>query len=289
MTAEGAQQDARDATNVLCQKLKETKDNRDELKRKVEQLTEVFLKLSKPLESIPPSSISVGFDFSSVPTIEKIAKKGRVVDEWIQRLLQQGKEVIQDVVKVHQSLGDIQKEGEKMDDEFSQEIGHLDLTFEALQVLKKIPAHLLVEEGILPHTDKHFQLTKAIRFRINILNEACSKLRESRDKLIDGKSDLEEELLNIFPKVLVGNSGILSANDLFKQIQESVQHEPIHGFGLEIIGQFVRVEHTLEALRKLNKGLKKLPGNASDIHETCEIWNDHSTTPDENEMQGIIR
>ncbi|KAH9328003.1 hypothetical protein KI387_000111, partial [Taxus chinensis] len=116
-----------------------------------------------------------------------------------------------------------------------------------------------------------------------------SKLRESRDKLIDGKSDLEEELLKICPKVSVGNSGILSAYDLFKQIQESVQHEPIHGFGLEIIDRFVRVEHTLEALRKLSKGLKKLPGNASNIHETCEIWNDHSTTPDENEMQGIIR
>ncbi|KAH9324505.1 hypothetical protein KI387_004683, partial [Taxus chinensis] len=40
VTAEGAQQDARDAINVLCQKLKETKDSRDELKGKVEQLTE---------------------------------------------------------------------------------------------------------------------------------------------------------------------------------------------------------------------------------------------------------
>ncbi|KAH9296408.1 hypothetical protein KI387_039996, partial [Taxus chinensis] len=40
VTTEGAQQDARDATNVLCQKLKETKDSRDELKGKVEQLTE---------------------------------------------------------------------------------------------------------------------------------------------------------------------------------------------------------------------------------------------------------
>ncbi|KAH9310472.1 hypothetical protein KI387_025507, partial [Taxus chinensis] len=105
-------------------------------------------------------------------------------------------------------------------------------------VLKQIPSHLLVEEGIIPHTDKHFQLTKAIRFRVKILNEACGKLRESRDKLIDGKSDLEEELLKIFPKVLVGNSGILSADDLFKQFQESVQHEPMHRFGIEIIDQF---------------------------------------------------
>ncbi|KAH9287721.1 hypothetical protein KI387_031838, partial [Taxus chinensis] len=40
VTIEGAQQDAWDVTNVLCQKLKETKDNRDELKGKVEQLTE---------------------------------------------------------------------------------------------------------------------------------------------------------------------------------------------------------------------------------------------------------
>ncbi|KAH9315848.1 hypothetical protein KI387_024475, partial [Taxus chinensis] len=39
VTMEGAQQDAWDATNVLCQKLKETKDSRDELKGKVEQLT----------------------------------------------------------------------------------------------------------------------------------------------------------------------------------------------------------------------------------------------------------
>ncbi|KAH9287720.1 hypothetical protein KI387_031837, partial [Taxus chinensis] len=34
VTTEGAQQDAWDAKNVVCQKLKETKDNRDELKRK---------------------------------------------------------------------------------------------------------------------------------------------------------------------------------------------------------------------------------------------------------------
>ncbi|KAH9294990.1 hypothetical protein KI387_038578, partial [Taxus chinensis] len=40
VTMEGAQQDARDATNMLCQKLKETKYSRDELKGKVEQLTE---------------------------------------------------------------------------------------------------------------------------------------------------------------------------------------------------------------------------------------------------------
>ncbi|KAH9331307.1 hypothetical protein KI387_003415 [Taxus chinensis] len=289
VTAKGAQQDAKDSIDVLCQKLKETKDSRNELKEKVEQLTEVLIKLSTPLESIPSSSVSAGFDFSSVPTIEKIAKKGRVVDEWIQKLLQQGKEVIQDVVKVHQSLGEIQKEGEKMDEEFTEEIGQLDLTCEALQVLKQIPAHLLVEEGVLPHTDKHFQLIKAIKFRVKILNEACSKLRESRDKLIDGKSDLEEELLKICPKVSVGNAGILSADDLFKQVQESIQHEPVHGFDLEVIGQFVRIEHTLEALRKLSKGLKKLPGTASDVHETCEMWNDHSTAPDENEMQGIIR
>ncbi|KAH9308608.1 hypothetical protein KI387_036519, partial [Taxus chinensis] len=88
-----------------------------------------------------------------------------------------------------------------MDDDFSQEIGHLDLTFEDLQALKQIPSQLLVEEGIIPHVDKHFQLTKAIRFRLKILNEACGKLRESKDKLIDGKSDLEEELLKIFQKV----------------------------------------------------------------------------------------
>ncbi|KAH9299435.1 hypothetical protein KI387_031117, partial [Taxus chinensis] len=93
----------------------------------------------------------------------------------------------------------------------------------------------------------------------------------------------------ICPKVSVGNSGVLSADDLFKQVQESVQHEPTHGFGIEIIDRFVRIEHSFEALRKLSKRLKKLPGGASDIHETCEIWNDHSTAPDENEMQGIIR
>ncbi|KAH9316772.1 hypothetical protein KI387_044010 [Taxus chinensis] len=176
-----------------------------------------------------------------------------------------------------------------MDDDLSQEIGHLDLTFEALQALKKIPSHLLVEEGIIPHADKHFQLTKAIRFRVKILNEACGKLRESRDQLIDGKSDLEEELLKICAKVSVGNSGILSADDLFKQIQESIQHEPTHGFGIEIIDRFVKIEHSLEALRKLNKRLKKLPSSASDTHETCEVLSDHSTAPDENEMQGIIR
>ncbi|KAH9294275.1 hypothetical protein KI387_040521, partial [Taxus chinensis] len=85
-----------------------------------------------------------------------------------------------------------------MDEEFTEELGQLDLTCEALQVLKQIPAHLLVEEGVLPHTDKHFQLIKAIKFRVKFLNEACSKLRESRDKLIDGKSDLEEELLKRF-------------------------------------------------------------------------------------------
>ncbi|KAH9320322.1 hypothetical protein KI387_022091, partial [Taxus chinensis] len=96
---EGAQQDAWASIDMLCQKLKETKDNRNELKEKVEQLTEVLIKLSTPLESIPSSSVSTGFNFLSVPTIEKIAKKGRVVDEWIQKLLQQGKEVIQDVVK----------------------------------------------------------------------------------------------------------------------------------------------------------------------------------------------
>lgn len=45
----------------------------------------------------------------------------------------------------------------------------------------------------------------------------------------------------------------------------------------------------MEALRKLSKRLKKLPGSASDIHETYEMWNDHSTAPEENEMQGIIR
>ncbi|KAH9295005.1 hypothetical protein KI387_038593, partial [Taxus chinensis] len=43
------------------------------------------------------------------------------------------------------------------------------------------------------------------------------------------------------------------------------------------------------ALRRLSKRLKKLPGSASDTHETCEVLNDHSTAPDENEMQGIIR
>ncbi|KAH9320962.1 hypothetical protein KI387_015601, partial [Taxus chinensis] len=96
-------------------------------------------------------------------------------------------------------------------------------------------------------------------------------------------------LLKIFPKVSVGNSGVLSADDLFKQFQDSVQHEPTHGFGIEIIERFVRIEHYFEALRKLSKRLKKLASGASDIHETCEIWNDHSTAPDENKMQGIIR
>ncbi|KAH9310452.1 hypothetical protein KI387_025487, partial [Taxus chinensis] len=86
-----------------------------------------------------------------------------------------------------------------------------------------------------------------------------------------------------------GNSSALSADDLFKQVQETVQHEPVDGFDLEVIGQFVRIEHTLEALKRLSKILKKLPGTASDIHETCEMWNDHSTAADENEMQGIIQ
>ncbi|KAH9290867.1 hypothetical protein KI387_034984, partial [Taxus chinensis] len=38
VTIEGAQQDAQDAMNVLCQKLKEMKVSRDELKEKFKQL-----------------------------------------------------------------------------------------------------------------------------------------------------------------------------------------------------------------------------------------------------------
>ncbi|KAH9313863.1 hypothetical protein KI387_022490, partial [Taxus chinensis] len=68
-------------------------------------------------------------------------------------------------------------------------------------------------------------------------------------------------------------------------IQESVQHEPTYGFGLEIIDRFLKIEHSLETLRKFNKRLKKLPGNTSDTQETCEVLSDHSTVPDENEMQ----
>ncbi|KAH9316070.1 hypothetical protein KI387_024697, partial [Taxus chinensis] len=49
------------------------------------------------------------------------------------------------------------------------------------------------------------------------------------------------------------------------------------------------IEHSLEALRRINKRLRKLPGSASDTHETYEVLSDHSTAPDENEMQGIIQ
>ncbi|KAH9323281.1 hypothetical protein KI387_017920, partial [Taxus chinensis] len=80
VTIEGAQQDAQDAMNVLCQKLKETKVSRDELKDKVEQLTEVLLKLSMPSQSTLSSSTPtpIRFDFSSVPVIENINEKGRM-------------------------------------------------------------------------------------------------------------------------------------------------------------------------------------------------------------------
>ncbi|KAH9331918.1 hypothetical protein KI387_004026, partial [Taxus chinensis] len=86
---------------------------------------------------------------------------------------------------VYKSLEEMKKDGDKMNDEFSQEAGNLKLTLEAINALKQIPSQVLVEEGIIPHGDKHFQLAKAIRFKINILSEACGKLRESRDHLID--------------------------------------------------------------------------------------------------------
>ncbi|KAH9315575.1 hypothetical protein KI387_024202, partial [Taxus chinensis] len=105
----------------MCHKLKETKENRDEIKEKVEHLTKVLLKLSKPPKSTPSSSTPIRFDFSSVPMIKKINEKGELVDEWIQRLLLQGKEVIDDTMEVYKSLEDINKDGEKMDDEFSSD------------------------------------------------------------------------------------------------------------------------------------------------------------------------
>ncbi|KAH9296149.1 hypothetical protein KI387_039737, partial [Taxus chinensis] len=89
-----------------------------------------------------------------------------------------------------------------MDDEFSAEFGNLELTFEGLQTRKQVSSCILIKEGIIQHGEKHFQLTKAIRFKINILNEACSKLRESIDQLVDGTNDIEEELVKIYAKVL---------------------------------------------------------------------------------------
>ncbi|KAH9321304.1 hypothetical protein KI387_015943, partial [Taxus chinensis] len=104
-------------------------------------------------------------------------------------------------------------------------------------------------------------------------------------QLVNGANDIEEELVKICAKVLSESSGILPVDDFYKQIQESIQDEPTYGFGLEIIDRFVKIEHSLETLRKLNKRLKKIPSNINDTHETCEVLSDHSTMPDENEMQ----
>lgn len=89
-------------------------------------------------------------------------------------------------------------------------------------------------------------------------------MRESRDQLVNDMNDIEEELVKICAKMLSESLGILPIDDLYKKIQESIQHEPNYGFGLEIINRFVKIEHSLETLRKLNKRLENLPRNASD-------------------------
>ncbi|KAH9331896.1 hypothetical protein KI387_004004, partial [Taxus chinensis] len=83
--------------------------------------------------------------------------------------------------------------------ELTLEARNLELNLEALNALKQVPSWVLVE-GFIPHGDKHFQLTKAIRFKLKILSEACSKLRESRDELIDATSDIKEEFFKILSK-----------------------------------------------------------------------------------------
>ncbi|KAH9327427.1 hypothetical protein KI387_007605, partial [Taxus chinensis] len=116
-----------------------------------------------------------------------------------------------------------------------------------------------------------------------ILSEACTKLRESRDQLVDATNDIEEKMSRIFAKVLGESLKILPADDLYKKIQESIQYEPTSIFDLTSIDKFIRIKNVLESLRKLNKRLKKLFGNASYTQETYEVLSDNSSVPDEDE------
>ncbi|KAH9289833.1 hypothetical protein KI387_033950, partial [Taxus chinensis] len=86
-----------------------------------------------------------------------------------------------------------------------------------------------------------------------ILGEACSKLRESRDQLVDTTNDMEEELSKIFTNVFDEISNILHVDDLYKQIQESIQPKSDAIFNLTTIDKFVRIENVFESLKKLNK------------------------------------
>ncbi|KAH9327733.1 hypothetical protein KI387_007911, partial [Taxus chinensis] len=77
VTAEGTQQDAQIAMDNLCKKPRETKASKYELKERVEKLTYVLLKLSKPkqVQITSPTPTPIRFDFSFVPKMEKLNQK----------------------------------------------------------------------------------------------------------------------------------------------------------------------------------------------------------------------
>lgn len=91
-THESVKLDSQTVFNFLLQRFDQERDEKNELKHKCEQLTNVLLKITQSSQEVEP--IGSLMDTEALKIIEQVGAKGLVMDEWISQLRSEGSHLL---------------------------------------------------------------------------------------------------------------------------------------------------------------------------------------------------
>lgn len=147
-THEGMVEDAQTSFQHLVTTFNEEKVKKDKLKKQVDQITEVPIKITKSSEVVEPVTFSV--DEQIFRQVEQVNSHGRIVGEWMDRLVIQRTRLLCSVVTLVNNLEEVKIEIDKTLNLFSNELEAHEKDFNSWLKLEDFQLDILVDNEVIP-------------------------------------------------------------------------------------------------------------------------------------------
>ncbi|KAH9329372.1 hypothetical protein KI387_001480 [Taxus chinensis] len=218
------------ALGNLLEKYDKDKASKDELKEKVEQLTALLRKVTQPSPSTEISTttaltVSSTLDDISYHEIEKIGQKGRSVNGWMERILQEANPLIKEAIDIYNDLQAERTSIQKMDETFSEDNNNLNLNLTTWSEIKEENSDLLLQEYVIDEASKLLEYQKAMEFRSQVLQDIIKKLDDKRIEIMDALNDISEEFDNINFKFFNENIDALPEDQIKLNFKDLVKRD----------------------------------------------------------------
>lgn len=200
------------------------------MKEKCDQVTSVILKLIQSSQDVEPIVSSINTE--ALKKVEQIGIKGRVMDEWIDRLKSEGSHLLDSIVKLLMDLGFIQSQMQGIKTTLSHEMEDIGKDMTQWTKMEDFRIYFLIEKKVISTREKYIQTLSLLSHKNEVIRSIISQFDQEK-KECDDEIDLISARVADLPCYLYDDvQKLVSSESILQEFLTLIAHLTEHDFSL---------------------------------------------------------